>query len=277
MTDIRAALRALSPRVVSAIAGLAGIALIVLAWWIIAVTVFTTPSGEPGPVPTPGDVVAGLIRALGNPVYLNAIVQTTGAAALGYVYGVVFSLALASLVALVPLIESVAMQLAVVAACVPITALGPIVAIMSMPGSRTTSVVLAALSTVFTTVVGAVVGFHAASSAQLDVVAVYGGSRWDQFARVRVIAAVPRILASLKIAAPAAFLGAVVGEYFLIGVDSGIGVLLLAAQRSADSVRLWTTAILCTIIAGGAYALIAWVERRVAPWASVASRSVMTW
>ena len=74
----------------------------------------------------------------------------------------------------------------------------------------------------------------------------------------------------MKIAAPAAFLGSVLGEYFLIGVDSGLGLQLLAAQATNASVTLWAIALLSAGIAGLAYFLIGLVGRLLTPWSSTA-------
>lgn len=241
-----------------------GILVIVAVWWLISALLF----GPRGSVPAPPVVLVQLLTDLGDPVYWNAIVQTSGAALLGYVWGNVVALALAFLVLLIPRSEGISTQLAVIASCIPLTAIGPIVALMSPASSRVTSIFLAALSVVFTTVVGSLLGLRAASPTQLDVVRAYGGSRYTQLVKVRLIAALPSLLAALKIGAPAAFLGAVLGEYFLIGVDSGIGILLLSAQARNASVALWSIALLSGAIAGLAYFLIGLAGRLLTPWSS---------
>lgn len=248
---------------------LIGILAIVAVWWLVSALLF----GPRGSVPAPPVVLAQLLGDLVDPVYWNAIVQTSGAALLGYVWGNVVALALAFLVLLIPRSEGISTQFAVIASCIPLTAIGPIIALMSPASSRVTSVFLAALSVVFTTVVGSLLGLRAASRTQLDVVRAYGGSRYTELVKVRLIAALPSLLAALKIAAPAAFLGAVLGEYFLIGVDSGIGILLLSAQARNASVALWSIALLSGAIAGLAYFLIGLAGRLLTPWASTGTTS----
>jgi ABC-type nitrate/sulfonate/bicarbonate transport system permease component len=245
-----------------------GIVVIVVLWELVAVLFFTTPSGRPGAVPPPYDVAKQLVSDLTDGIYWNAIAQTGGAALIGYLIGNGIAFFLAFLVLIIPWFDGLATQLAVVCSCIPITAIAPIVALLSPAGSRSTSVFLAALGVIFTTVVGSLLGLRAASPTQLDVVRAYGGGRLSQLFKVRLIAALPSILAALKLAAPAAFLGAVLGEYFLVGVDSGIGILLLAAQASNASVKLWAIALICAGVAGLAYFLIGQVSRLVTPWAA---------
>lgn len=245
------------------VGAVAGIAVLVLVWALVAVT----PFGRDGAIPAPTDVAAFLLRALGYSSYWEGVGTTSLAAFGGYLIGNAVALLLAFVVLLVPRSEGISTQLAVVTSCLPLTAIGPLAAILSPTGSHVTSVLLAALSVVFTTVVGTILGLKSASRTQLDVVSAYGGSRFTQIRKVRLIAALPSLLAALKIAAPAAFLGAVLGEYFLVGVDTGIGILLLRAQFDNDSVRVWTLALTSAAVAGAAYFLIGRIGRVLAPWA----------
>lgn len=251
------------------IGALVGIVLIVAIWQVVAVTLFSVT----GSVPPPGQVLVQLVTDLSDLVYWRAIGATAGSAAWGFLWGNLIAFALAFAVLLVPWFEGLSTQLAVVCSCIPLTAIAPIVTLMSPAGGRTTSIFLAALSVIFTTVIGTLLGLRAARETQLDVITAYGGSRWTQLVKVRLIAALPSILAALKLAAPAAFLGAVLGEYFLIGVDQGLGILLLAAQATAASVKLWALALISGGIAGIAYFVIGRISRLVTPWSAGDSRA----
>lgn len=246
-----------------------GIVVILVVWQIVAVTAFSVT----GSVPQPGLVAAQLLHDLTDPVYWNAIAQTAATAGWGFLWGNLIAFVLAALVLVFPWFEGMSTQLAVVTSCIPLTAIAPIVTLLMPAGSRTTSIFLAALSVIFTTVVGTILGLNAATQTQLDVVRAYGGSRLTQLVKVRFIAALPSIMAALKLAAPAAFLGAVLGEYFLLGVDSGIGILLLAAQATAASVKLWAIALICGGVAGLAYFVIGRIGRLVTPWSAGDSRA----
>jgi ABC-type nitrate/sulfonate/bicarbonate transport system permease component len=246
------------------VGGVLGVVLLIVLWAVVAVS----PFGRNGAIPTPLAVAGLFVKAFGDSSYWAAIGATSLAAGEGYLIGNGIALVLALIVLLVPRSEGFATQLAVVTSCLPLTAIGPLVAIMSQAGSRVTSVFLAALSVIFTTVIGSILGLKSANRTQLDVVAAYGGGRFTQIRKVRLIAALPSLLAALKIAAPAAFLGAVLGEYFLVGVDSGIGILLLNAQFYNDATRVWTLALTSGAIAGIAYLLIDRIGRLLTPWSA---------
>ena len=102
----------------------------------------------------------------------------------------------------------------------------------------------------------------------MDVIKAYGGSRFTALVKVQLISALPNIFAALKIAAPAAFLGAVLAEYLGSGGDASLGRALIAAQSTADGPRLWYLALVSGGVAGLAYAVIGLVGRLVTPWSS---------
>ena len=254
-----------SPRTRGRITGAAGLAVLVAVWWVAALTVLSGTS-----VPTPSGVVSRLLED-GLTFYRANFVVTIEEALRGFVYGNVVALALASLVLLVPALETVVTQVAIISYCIPIVAITPILYIViGPPGSGEpsgTAVALAAISVFFTTVVGALLGFRSADRTSLDLVTVYGGGRWKQLSTVQLVSALPAILSALQIAAPAAFLGAILGEY-IGGVDRGVGPALVNAQQNLDSERAWGIALVCGLVAGLGYAVFGVLSRFLTPWSS---------
>jgi ABC-type nitrate/sulfonate/bicarbonate transport system permease component len=120
--------------------------------------------------------------------------------------------------------------------------------------------------------VGAMTGVKSADRAALDVVTVFGGNAWHRLIKVQLLTALPSIFAALRIAAPAAFLGAILGEY-VGGPDVGFGPAMVNAQQSLEVARVWALAIASGAIAGGAYALVGVIARFVTPWAKSAERA----
>jgi ABC-type nitrate/sulfonate/bicarbonate transport system permease component len=136
------------------------------------------------------------------------------------------------------------------------------------PGQASaTAIFLAGLSVFFTTVVGSLLGLKAADKASLDVVTVYGGTKFTQLRKVRLIAALPNILSALQIAVPAAFLGAILGEYFG-KIETGVGPILVAAQVSLNSPRVWALFLLCAGVALLGYGIVGLIGRLIAPWSA---------
>ncbi len=55
---------------------------------------------------------------------------------------------------------------------------------------------------------------------------------------MQLVSALPAIISALQIAAPAAFLGAILGEY-VGGIERGVGLALKIAQQNVDVARAW--------------------------------------
>ncbi len=257
--------------------GLIGLVILVLAWWVFSLTIFTpAPGTDFTPVPSPFAVFSTLIED-GLAPYWSVFQVTITEALIGFAWGNAIALLLASTVLLVPKLETVVTQIAVVTYCLPIVAVGGI-AIVILGGAKragdpsATAIFLAALAVFFTTVVGALLGFKAADPASLDVVRVFGGGRYTQLVKVRLIAALPAILNALQIAVPTAFLGAVLGEY-MGATDRSVGILLIRLQGNLDSERVWAVFLLCAAVALIGYGLVGLLARLVTPWISGRSTS----
>ena len=255
--------------------GLIGVAVVVAFWWIGALTIFQNTGSVPGgAIPTPAAVIGQFLND-GIGFYLPHILRTITEAGIGFLWGNGLALLLAALVLVMPRIEKIALQIAVITYCVPIVAIGPIAYIVIGPprdDPSGTAIFLAALSVFFTTVVGSLVGLKAADQASLDVVSVYGGSKLTQLRKVRLIAGLPSVLNALQIAAPAALLGAILGEYFG-GAERGLGLAMLAAGNAANVERVWSLALVAGLLAGLGYLLFAVVSRFLTPWTTGRSSS----
>lgn len=248
------------------LAGAAGLAVLMVAWHVVAVTVYLRDNGTPGPVPPPLPVFARAVTGLVDGAYAEGLAATAGAALTGYGLAVVIALALGILVMIAPALGPFASQLGVVAACAPAAAIAPIVVLLSPSGSRAVSVVLALLAVEFPLVVGVLLGLRSAAPAQIDLVHAYGGGAWTAVRKVRVVSAIPALLAALKLAAPAAFLGAMTGEFFTVGVDEGAGRLLISQQYVGDYTGMWAIALLATLVSALGYGAVAALGRVLAPW-----------
>ena len=244
---------ALRPRLAGAVvaAGLVVAGWTALAtWWAPRVT------------PTVPEVV----RQMWNDrsFYVPHLRTTLVEAAWGYVLGNVAAIVVAALVVLVRPLSTVLERIGVAVYCLPLLALGPILQIVA-PGSAA-KIVLAALACFYTTMVCCVVGLRSADPASIDVVSAAGGGRLRSFVAVRVPASLPALFAGLRIAAPAALLGAIVGEY--LGGRRGLGVAMIQSQSSFDVARTWGLAAVMGLTVGVVYAAMGLLSRLLLPWAA---------
>lgn len=232
----------------------AGVA-IALAWTVVALWV------APSVTPTIPEVARQMWSDA--EFYLPHVRTTLFEAGWGYLWGNLAAVVVAAAVVLFNVIAPLIERLAVAIYCLPLLAVGPILQIIT-PGA-TTKIVLAALAVFFTTLVCCVLGLRSADPTSLDVVHALGGHGWQKFVKVRAPAALPSLFAGLRIAAPAALLGAIVGEY--LGGTRGLGVAMINSQASFDVARTWGLAIVISILVGIAYALTGLLARATVPWA----------
>lgn len=208
----------------------------------------------------PIDVVGWIIA---NPGLLGrALAATLHEAALGFVWGNLAGIALAALVVMLPRSEGLVQALALMVFCLPLVATGPILRVLYGPGIGP-QVTLAALSVFYTTFVPLVVGLRAAPSSWLDLVSSYGRGPWTALVQVRAMASLPYLVAGLQIAAPAAFLGAMVGEF--TGAERGMGVLAIRAMRGLDVDATWALATVASAVAIAAYLAVGALGRLLWP------------
>lgn len=207
---------------------------------------------------SPSEVIGYLVANGG--LMVRALGVTLSEAALGFVYGNLAAIGLALLAFAAPRIERGIAALALLIFCLPLVATGPILRVLYGPGSGP-QITLAALAVYYTTLVPLLVGLRAAPATWLDMVRSYGRGRVTALFRIRMFAALPYLVAGLQIAAPAAFLGAMVGEF--TGAERGMGVLAIQAMRSLDVPATWALATIAAAVSMFVYWVIGWLGQRL--------------
>lgn len=191
---------------------------------------------------------------------MRALGATLGNAAAGFVLGNLAAILLAVFATVWQRSETLIRGLALVVFCLPLVATGPILRVVFGPGDWP-QIVLAALAVYYTTLIPLLVGLRALPTGWLDLVHSYGRGRLAALIHVRAMAALPYLITGLQIAAPAAFLGAMVGEF--TGADRGMGVLTIRAMRGMNVEMTWALASVATAVAVLGYLAIGWIARKV--------------
>jgi ABC-type nitrate/sulfonate/bicarbonate transport system permease component len=236
-----------------------GIAAFLVLWQLVVDFVFSAH----GTIPSPTQIVLQFFSVDGVAFYFESASHTLHAAVQGWLWGNLLAIAVAMLIATLPALEKPMVLLGTVSYCVPLVAIGPILVIVA--SGDTPRVVLSALAVFFPMLIGTLLGLRSPSAAMFDLIHALGGGGMAVLAKVRWRAALPQFFASLRVSAPSAILGSIVGEF--LGAENGLGVLLINAQQGLNYPRTWTIAIFSTLIAGAAYALIRLAGSWLTPWA----------
>jgi ABC-type nitrate/sulfonate/bicarbonate transport system permease component len=193
-------------------------------------------------------------------LYGRALRTTLGEAAWGFLWGNLAAVALATMVAMAPATERLVLRLSLVFYCLPLVAVGPVLRVI-FGFSSGPQIPLRALAVFYTTLVPLLVGLRAIPAGWSELVASYGRGRFTALVVVRARASVPYLAAGLQVAVPAAFLGALVGEF--TGAERGMGILIIHALRSLDTDGLWALAAISAVTSVVGYVLAGALGRRL--------------
>jgi ABC-type nitrate/sulfonate/bicarbonate transport system permease component len=203
--------------------------------------------------------------------YWPNMLVTFREAAKGYVVGNILAVALAIVFVQVPIVERLLMRLAIASYCVPLVAIAPILIVVT--SGDTPKAALAGIAVFFTTLIATLLGLRSVDKSALDLVKSCGGGSWMALRKVRMQAALPSLFAGLRIAAPSALLGAIIGEY--LGSNAGLGASLIQSQTSFQVTETWGLAVFIAALAGVVYALTSLVARVLLPWSAKGSTVVV--
>lgn len=162
------------------------------------------------------------------------------ALARGYLMGIAVGLVLATLTHLAPPLRPGFDRASAFVNAIPSIALAPLFILFI--GSEATPVAMAALTTFFVIYVATTSGLAASPPSLRDLIKVLGGSRFTSFFRVDLPSAVPQIASGMRLAAPSALIGVIVGEWF--GAPRGLGVLIISAMQNFQIPLLWAAVLL---------------------------------
>ena len=225
-------------------AGLAGIATL-LAFWEIAGRNGTLGASWP-----PFSVVVHYFAVPQHRMLLAAAAaHTLGEAALGFVLGGSAGCAFAVVAVLAPAAAPGLDRFAAIVNGIPVIAVAALCAV-TIP-SALIPIVVATLAVFFMLFIAAAAGLNAAPAAQRDLLAVLGASRWTTFARLQLPAALPALVDGLRLSAPVAIVGAIIGEWF--SADTGLGPLLVNAMQNYQIDLLWAAALTGAVMSATAY------------------------
>jgi NitT/TauT family transport system permease protein len=213
-------------------------------------------------LPKPSSIAA----AVGSQwsVLWEATVQTGIVAVSGLVIGVVLGAVLALIVSRFGWLANVATPGAAAINATPIVALAPIFnAWFGITGYRSNQAVV--ITVVFFPVfINTSRGLSAVAADQLELMRSYAASGWTILRRVRIPAALPFFLTSLRLAAPLSVIAAIVAEYFG-GPQNRLGPVITQNASFARYDNAWAAIVMASLLGLVLFALAAAAERLV-PW-----------
>ncbi|GAA1575024.1 ABC transporter permease [Leucobacter aridicollis] len=146
---------------------------------------------------------------------------------------------------------------------IPLIALAP--ALVAALGLGVWSkIAIAMLGAYFPIVVNITTALRTQDPRILELGKVLNQNYVSTLVNLRAPAVAPDFLASLKIAAPAAFIAAIIAEW--IGAESGLGLAMMHAMFGYKMADLWAIVVLATAINGLIILLFGVIARVATPW-----------
>ncbi|MEK8128774.1 ABC transporter permease [Paenibacillus filicis] len=198
-------------------------------------------------LPKPSDIV---IAAAANGSNLIASVSTTIVeAVLGFLASVVLGVAFAILLALSKTVERSVYPYAIILQTIPIVAVAPIIVIWFGAGMNAI-VVIAFLIGFFPILSNTLIGLNSTEQNMKNLFYLYNATKMQTIWRLRIPAALPYMLAGLKISCSLSVVGAIVGEYIagIGGLQGGLGYAITVASTRLQTAYLFACGLSAALV-----------------------------
>ena len=228
--------------------------------WEFVVTIFAIPKIV---LPPPSAVALALWQGFSTGEFNLHLGVTIFEILAGFAVGSACGLALGFLVALSPVAERLIYPYIVAFQTVPKVAIAPIIVIWFGYGLAS-KVVITATIAFFPLLANTIMGLHATSREQVDMLRAYTASPWQIFRMARLFGAMPYIFVGLDVAIVLSVIGAIVGEF--VGAKAGLGYLILQKNFNFDMAATFAILIILSAIGTGLHSIVGLVQRRVVFW-----------
>lgn len=184
----------------------------------------------------------------------------------GLIIGCLVAAPLGYLLAKSPLAERLLSPYLVASQAIPIIAIAPLLTIW-ISSTYWSRVTVAALVVFFPILVSMIAGMRSVPKELYDLMHALKANRSQIFRKLEYPAALPVLLAGLKVGATLSVIGALVGE-FVQPQSQGLGFLLITARYQFKTDLVFVILVTLGAIALSLYGLVALTEKRVLRWKS---------
>jgi NitT/TauT family transport system permease protein len=215
-------------------------------------------------LPGPADVWRqfGLVLSDGRLVRHSLV--TIGEIIPGLLIGFMIALPLGYLLAKSPLAERLFSPYLIASQAIPVIAIAPLLTIW-VTSSYWARVWVAVLVVFFPILVTSIAGMRSVPNELYELMRSLQATRGQIFRKLEIPAAMPVLLAGLKVGATLAVIGTLVGE-FVQPKSAGLGFLLVTARYQFKTDLVFVVLFTLVFIALALYALIALLEKRMLRW-----------
>lgn len=242
-----------------------GVGLLLVLWqagtWLFAPPRYILPS--------PADVAAAFLRQPGF-LFGQAMV-TSGEMVIGLVTGVTAGIVVAFTIAAIPRLGRIFWPMVLVLQAFPVFVLAPILVLWFGFGMAS-KVVMTAIIIFFPVASAFTDGLNRTDRSILDAASLTEASHWQILTRLRVPLALPSLISGLRVAAPLAPLGAIIGEW--VGASSGLGFVMIQSNARMQTDTMFAAMVILAIMAVLLRLIVDRATANLAPWAKETDHTI---
>ncbi|WP_199614153.1 ABC transporter permease [Paenibacillus alkalitolerans] len=220
--------------------------------WELIVTLLGMP---PYILPKPSDIAAAASNNWNG--LMISVWTTISEAVLGFLLSIVLGLGGAVLLAVSKIIEKSVYPYAIILQTIPIVAVAPIIVIWFGAGMNAI-VIIAFLIGFFPMLSNTLIGLNSTDNNMKNLFYLYNATKLQTMWRLRIPAALPYIVAGLKISCTLAVIGAIVGEYIagIGGGKGGLGYAITVASSRLQTPYLFACGLSASVVGIGFFLLV---------------------
>jgi ABC-type nitrate/sulfonate/bicarbonate transport system permease component len=257
-------LRAEAPPVVRRSAGIVGVGLVVLVWWLL--TLGDSPETRvvsPVLLPSPGEVVKGIPALFTERALVASIAATLKRVFGGFALAILIGVPLGIVAGSYRLFDAFTRPMSVFARNVPVAVLIPLT-ILWFGIDETQKMMFIFISTVPFVFFDAARAIAAVHDRYVETAQTLGASPAQVVSKVLIALAMPDIFGSLRSLFGLAFGYIMLAE--LVNAEHGLGYLLMTSQRRGLTEHIFAILILIGLLAYGIDRLLFWFQRGLFPY-----------
>jgi NitT/TauT family transport system permease protein len=218
-------------------------------------------------LPGPVDVLGQVQKSLADGTLPRHGFFTISEVIPGLLIGFLIALPLGYLLAKSPLAEKLLSPYLIASQAIPVIAIAPLLTIW-VSSTYWSRVMVAVLVVFFPILINIIAGLRSVPAELYDLMHALKATRWQIFRKLEWPAALPVLLAGLKVGATLSVIGALVGE-FVQPNSRGLGFLLVKARYQFRTDEVFAVLVILAISALTMYGLVAALEKSLLRWQRV--------
>ena len=245
-------------------AGILGVAMIMLIWWLL--TLGATPESRavsPVLLPSPGEVIRGVPALFTERALVASVAATLKRVFGGFVLAILVGVPLGIVAGSYRLFDAFTRPMSVFARNVPVAVLIPLT-ILWFGIDETQKMMFIFISTVPFVFFDAARAIASVHDRYVETAQTLGASSTQVVSKVLIALAMPDIFGSLRNLFGLAFGYIMLAE--LVNAEHGLGYLLMTSQRRGLTEHIFAILILIGLLAYGIDRLLFWFQRGLFPY-----------